>query len=332
MKKIISSFISTIIAAAACAAVFPKTAANAASVNAALPLPANKSYTVTVLDRYSDGTIHESYITEYVLKQKPSSQPDCVIDIAAAANTRVTSVADGVVLQNHSAKQHTAGGNNVVISHNDGSYSYYGHLMNQSSLKVGAKVKKGDLIGYVGKSGAATGYHLHFEWSNHDPYCEFKNMGYSLNIKNNSGASAYPHNHSAAAKTMYVKGTDGSLNINLSPSSAKRVSSMPEGASCKVYSTKSRGNWYYVNYNGTYGYAYKNYLTENAPQTAQYYKGKITGTDGYLVINSKPKSGYAIGYIPEGAYCDVYYGRNSGNWLWVSYNGVSGYAYGKYIK
>ena len=49
------------------------------------------------------------------------------------------------------------------------------------------------------------------------------------------------------------------------------------------------------------------------------------------MINSKPKVGNDIGYIPEGASCTVYPDKTSGNWYWVSYNGVSGYSYKDYI-
>ena len=60
-------------------------------------------------------------------------------------------------------------------------------------------------------------------------------------------------------------------------------------------------------------------------------KGIIRGTDGSLVINSKPKVGNDIGYIPEGATCTVYPDKTSGNWYWVEYNGISGYSYKSYI-
>lgn len=330
MKKIFSALFSALLALTACLTIAPGMTANAAESNYILPLPGNKSYGITVFDRYANGTYHESYITEYVLHQSGTSQPSCVLDIAAAKNTPVYAVADGVVKENHSVTQHKIGGNNIVISHSDGSYSYYGHLISQSQLKIGAKVKKGALIGYVGMSGYATGYHLHFEWSGHDPYCEFRNMGYNLYVSKDSAASKYPHSHTETTKTMYVVNTDGSLNINQGASAAKKITSMPEGAACTVYPSRSIGNWYYVSYNGINGYAYGKYLTESKPQA--FYKGKISGTSGYLVINSKPKAGYDIGYIPEGAYCNVYYGKNVGNWQWVSYNGISGYAYGKYIK
>lgn len=55
-------------------------------------------------------------------------------------------------------------GNHIIINHNNGYYSLYGHMSGYASgLKVGSVVERGQLIGYVGSSGWATGPHLHFE-------------------------------------------------------------------------------------------------------------------------------------------------------------------------
>ena len=53
-------------------------------------------------------------------------------------------------------------GNYIVIDHGDGFTSVYAHC-SKLLVKKGQKVKRGDLIGYVGMTGTATGYHLHFE-------------------------------------------------------------------------------------------------------------------------------------------------------------------------
>jgi len=56
-------------------------------------------------------------------------------------------------------------GNLVEISHANGIVTRYGHLSGfASGLKTGAHVDQGQLIGYVGKTGLATGPHLHFEF------------------------------------------------------------------------------------------------------------------------------------------------------------------------
>ena len=53
-------------------------------------------------------------------------------------------------------------GNYVIINHNDGWYSYYGHMYVPSPLAVGTIVDKGDVIGQIGMTGRATGPHVHF--------------------------------------------------------------------------------------------------------------------------------------------------------------------------
>lgn len=127
--------------------------------------------------------------------------------------------------------------------------------------------------------------------------------------------------------TAYVFNTDGSLAINSRPSKGYQIGAIPEGARCTVYPDRMSGNWCWVEYNGISGYSYKDYLTQNLNVRT----GIVRGTDGTLVINSRPSVGYQIGLIPEGANCTVYPDKTSGNWYWVSYNGVSGYSYKNYI-
>lgn len=67
-------------------------------------------------------------------------------------------------------------GIHVVINHNNGYYTQYNHMSKAESLSVGDTVEKGQVIGYVGMTGQATGPHLHFavwyggppfSWSSH---------------------------------------------------------------------------------------------------------------------------------------------------------------------
>lgn len=68
------------------------------------------------------------------------------------------------------AQGHSSYGNYVVINHNNGYYSLYAH-MSRIAVKVGQVVARGDVIGYVGMTGAATGPHLHYEIWNGCQYC-----------------------------------------------------------------------------------------------------------------------------------------------------------------
>lgn len=54
-------------------------------------------------------------------------------------------------------------GNYVNISHGDGWYSMYGHLLKGITVQKGQTVRKGQVIGYMGNSGYSNGQHLHFE-------------------------------------------------------------------------------------------------------------------------------------------------------------------------
>ncbi len=53
----------------------------------------------------------------------------------------------------------------IVLTHREGYETRYGHMSRfKSDLKQGAKVYQGDIIGYVGSSGLATGPHCHYEF------------------------------------------------------------------------------------------------------------------------------------------------------------------------
>ena len=59
---------------------------------------------------------------------------------------------------------HWSYGNYIVINHNNGYYTLYAHMSRFSNnVKKGANVTRGQVIGYVGQTGSATGPHLHLE-------------------------------------------------------------------------------------------------------------------------------------------------------------------------
>ena len=84
------------------------------------------------------------------------------VDYAAPVGTRVRAVSDGVV---EMATRQGGYGNIVVIRH-QGQYSTaYAHLSGFApGVHKGARVSQGDIIGYVGQTGWATGPHLHYEF------------------------------------------------------------------------------------------------------------------------------------------------------------------------
>lgn len=87
------------------------------------------------------------------------------IDFAAGAGTPVVAPADGVVVE---ARRWGGYGNWLRIRHNNGLESGYGHLSRYGSgIRAGQRVSQGQVVAYVGSTGASTGPHLHYElWRN----------------------------------------------------------------------------------------------------------------------------------------------------------------------
>lgn len=318
-----------------------KTTANA-EMQVSFMLPAEGKYTASVLGKTSDGKAHRSFVGIDILKLGETNSAEymkySMIDIPVVKGTPIYAVADGVVYKN---RYYDAGGWVVVLKHTeeDGSisYSYYGHMQSQGDYMVGETVRCGDMVGRSGNSGVGSGPHIHFEWSGHDVYCEFRKMGIDLSILNNSGASCYPHVHEMEY-TARVTGTDGSLALNSQMKSGTMKMAIPEGALVVINPDKSSNAWLYTTYQNQSGYCYYKYLvkTEDGKETVQNpvsncYTAYVTGTDGKLAINSKKASGYQIATVPECAAVLVNPDKSTSTWLYTTYNGVSGYCYYKYL-
>lgn len=83
------------------------------------------------------------------------------VDYGAPTGAPVLAVASGTVVR---AGWTGGGGNSVFIRHNNGYETRYLHFSAiASGIRVGARVMQGELIGKVGKTGLATGPHLHYE-------------------------------------------------------------------------------------------------------------------------------------------------------------------------
>jgi murein DD-endopeptidase MepM/ murein hydrolase activator NlpD len=81
------------------------------------------------------------------------------LDISALYGSQVHAPADGKIIY---AQRMAAYGNLLIVDHGNGVTTRYGHL-SRFSAKVGQKVKKNDVIGYVGTTGRTTAPHLHYE-------------------------------------------------------------------------------------------------------------------------------------------------------------------------
>jgi len=82
-------------------------------------------------------------------------------DMRASMGTPVFATADAIVEYAEMDKK-SGYGKLVILQHNYGFQSYFGHL-NEIVIKSGQFIKKGDLIAYTGNTGLSSGPHLHYE-------------------------------------------------------------------------------------------------------------------------------------------------------------------------
>jgi murein DD-endopeptidase MepM/ murein hydrolase activator NlpD len=108
-----------------------------------------------ISSRYSESRLHP------VLKIR---RPHHGVDYAAPAGTPVEAIGDGKVIQ-ASHGYNNGGGNQIKIRHNSIYTTAYLHLSRfAQGIATGVYVKQGDVIGYVGSTGLATGPHLDFRF------------------------------------------------------------------------------------------------------------------------------------------------------------------------
>ena len=121
--------------------------------------PEERSYFgLTVFQRPVSGVIS----SKYGMRKDPFTQKSRFhrgIDIACRMNSQVFSAASGRIIFTGNLSGY---GRTVIIEHQNGYQSLYGHL-NKILVRKGAYVKKKSLIALSGNSGRSTGPHLHFE-------------------------------------------------------------------------------------------------------------------------------------------------------------------------
>lgn len=81
------------------------------------------------------------------------------LDISTNIGNPIMATADGIVIKVETDRYL---GKNVTISHGNGYTTVYGHMSN-FAVKAGQKVKRRDIIGYIGQTGKAAGPHVHYE-------------------------------------------------------------------------------------------------------------------------------------------------------------------------
>jgi murein DD-endopeptidase MepM/ murein hydrolase activator NlpD len=108
--------------------------------------------------------IHAARITSgYGMRKHPImgfSKMHRGVDFGAAIGTPILAAGDGVV----SFRGWKSGyGNYVQIRHNNTYSTAYGHISRFGNIRVGGRVKQGQVIAFVGSTGMSTGPHLHYE-------------------------------------------------------------------------------------------------------------------------------------------------------------------------
>lgn len=147
-------------------------------------------------------------------------------------------------------------------------------------------------------------------------------------------------NGNGVTGTVSIPSSWDNLSIRSGPSTNYQiVGSMNNGVKCTVYPNKTSNGWYYVNYNGIWGYASGNQINLNTSssntQTQNTRVGIVNIPSSWdnLSIRSGPSTNYQIvGSMNQGARCTVYPDKTSNGWYYVEYNGVRGYASGKQIN
>jgi len=123
--------------------------------------------------------------SDFGMRTRPGTkrtEPHVGVDIAASEGTPIYAAHSGIITYNTKIITDNNGniiggfGNYAVIRGAHGIETVYGHMTDESMalLPNGTQVQQGQLIGYVGKTGFATGPHLHFEvrhlYNGHNPF------------------------------------------------------------------------------------------------------------------------------------------------------------------
>lgn len=105
------------------------------------------------------GTITSAYAARRYHPLERRVLPHWGLDVAAPHGAPVLATADGVVLATFRSPSYGTG---IDLRHGDAFITRYAHLSG-SAVRSGARVRRGQVIGYVGATGRATGPHLHYE-------------------------------------------------------------------------------------------------------------------------------------------------------------------------
>jgi len=140
--------------------VLPRIKIEASIIKAAKNINSFSNYFVLPMEMPTKGIESSEFGVRRFINGTPRNR-HTGLDIAAPEGTDVYAPLDGIVLL---SEEFFYRGNIIYIDHGNGLISSFSHLQ-KSLVKKNRKVKAGDLIGKVGKTGRVTGPHLHWEVS-----------------------------------------------------------------------------------------------------------------------------------------------------------------------
>lgn len=130
------------------------------------------------------------------------------VDYAAPIGARIKAVADATV--NFVGSQ-GGYGNVIVLQHNNGINTVYGHLSRFApGIKRGQQIHQGDVIGFVGMTGLATGPHLHYEFRIHGEHRDPLKVALptAIPLEQNQRAAFVAHAQPLLSQLDLLRGTD----------------------------------------------------------------------------------------------------------------------------
>lgn len=231
----------------------------------------------------------------------------------------------------YSVENQPNGGLVIYLKHTDGKCSCYAHL-SKSLVKKGQKVKMGDQIGKMGKSGKVTGPHLHFALftnvnvryknSTIDPFTHlevYEGQTVSTQTKNTYGSKIKYH-QPEIYKYVYNVDWEG-LVVRKSPNGTPTGKLLKAGTKVRVY--EDSGYWSRI---GDNEWVWSMNLSKKQPKTKTVYNVKKPP----LNVRTKPSSdGKDIGNLYNGDAVQVYKTKNG--WSKVSPD-VEAWVSSNYLK
>ncbi len=130
------------------------------------------------------------------------------VDYAAPIGTRVKAVADATV---DFVGGQGGYGNVIVLKHSNGISTVYGHLSRfAAGLKHGQQIHQGDVIGFVGMTGLATGPHLHYEFRIHGEHRDPLTVALptAIPLEQHQRSTFLAHAQPLTAQLDLLRGTD----------------------------------------------------------------------------------------------------------------------------